>query len=229
MSQMIKQLYTAGGPLKLVYLPHFVNCIAIEKMNDFVGNIVYATKLKQRVGVFNDFEFHEPAYVDYQRMSVEPKQFMQITGMEIAHLLNRHTSTLHQRKQVIEALLADDIKQAICDEFKIIVAKTNPTFFLKDLNIQSIQDLANKYYMEFGDDNAYGIEMSLSPFQKYFIICSDSDFKFHYTYYNEMSTDSVSAEGALINYNPTRFIMGRYENLVYMKELSAMQIYTEPK
>lgn len=219
MGPMIKQLYTAGGPLSLVYLPYFADSIARVQIQDG-SNYIHYPVMNTRPGVYTDFECTQPVIESHH---VEPKPFMTITNYQIMMAAKSHNPTA--MSYMVEALLEPGIKQAIMDEFKIIVAKTTPAFFLKDLNMDAMQDLANKYYMEFGDDGAFGIEMSLSPYQKYFIICSDKNFKFHYHHYREFGRDAVVARGALINYAPTKFIMGRYENLEYMKELSARMIY----
>lgn len=128
-------------------------------------------------------------------------------------------------KAPIRELIDAAVFKQIAEEFKILVAQKAPEFFLKDLNLDAINGLSAKYAEAMGG-NAVGAHINLSQYQQFFVIINLEDFRFMMVKLHDPTKPYPELRGKLVNFRPDRLVMGRYENLQYLKELSSMERYT---
>lgn len=119
----------------------------------------------------------------------------------------------------------------IYQELFPIIAKKNVDFHQKDLSIKSIEDLSMKYLEQGGNSGSlYGVLFNLSKYQKFFLLASLEDFNAYFTEASHnMSSDSLCIRGALANLRPELLFIGRYEESIYLNEMSKQVRYVVPK
>lgn len=200
------QLHTYGSRMDLIYLKDFPDKIA-RKQEEFVGTHLVYPIMDGRTII--QMKAHLKGY--YSIPATHMKSIKELNSSNAQYLL--------------EQQLYMASSQQIFHEMKTMTANAMPTFFLKDLDMDAINNLSKEHLMEYGASDAVGIHIELSKTQKFFVICCPEDFKFHFYKFHEYSRDYIQFSGVLINYKPRKFIMGRYENLEYLKELSAMRMY----
>lgn len=198
------QLHTYGGRMDLIYLKDFPDKVTRAIMTDDGRYLSYPVSNGNTIS----------------KVDVELKHYYSITGAHMNQL--KYISNVRDH---LESTIYLASNTEIINSMKTLTANTMPTFFLKDLDMNAINNLSKEHLMEYGDGDAVGIHIELSTSQKFFVICFPDDFKFHYSQVRDANRDHVHFRGALINYKPRKFIMGRYENLEYLKELSAMRMY----
>ncbi len=221
-------LWTCSGGMKIVYLNQFAKMIPHEIMQ---SEFCSTARMKNSGPAFWDprslAEMPGPQEASFERHDFQLKTFHQITDYDkrVANGRLDGYSRLF-REQVQEASF-----KRIEEEFKVMVAQRNPTFFMKDLSIENVEKLAEEFAKNMGGD-ACGVNVQLSPYQKFFVIIDPSDMKF---YAAQVERHLISQPGPVTEYlgklvdlRPDKWQMGRYEDLTYMKELSAMRMYQAP-
>lgn len=212
------EIFTCAGGMKLIYLNQFPDLVEIYKIDE--DRIVIPFQDEINYGVTFDAEIQMPASPrsKIQQKIIELDKEIQISGTQL-----RISNEIN-----FQYLLEEAVHKLIIEDFKLLVAKKDPEFFLKDLNMNAINDLSTKYAQEGGYNNCYGIHIELGPYQKFFVVVDIEDFKFYYSQWREMNRDAITIKGKLINMRPNRLIMGRYENLEYLKELNSTRMIYDP-
>lgn len=224
---MIKDmvLWTCSGGMKIVYLSQFAKMIPHEIMQ---SEFCSTARLKNNGPALWDprsfSEMPEPQEATFERMDFKLNTFHQITEYDKLKAQHNRNGFSGFREQISDAAF-----KRIEDEFKVMVAQRQPTFFMKDLSMENVEKLSEEYAKQMGAD-ACGVNIQLSPYQKFFVIIDPSDLKF---YLAEVQRHVISQPGPVTEYlgklvdlRPDKWQMGRYEDLTYIKELSAMQRYT---
>lgn len=215
-------LWTCSGGMKIVYPREFAKMIPHQVMQS--PHIEVAMQKK----AFWDFEAGAefvhglpPIDASFERVSHELQVFHQITEYDKMKAQHQRNGFMQFREQIQDAAF-----KRIEEEFRIMVAKREPTFFMKDLSMENVEKLSEEYAKQMGSD-ACGVNIQLSPYQKFFVIIDPSDLMF---YSAEVTRHRVDLPGPvqeylgkLVDLRPDKWQMGRYEDLTYMKELSAMQ------
>lgn len=206
------KLYTAAGGMEVCYLKDLPDKITVNKV--FQDRII-TTKLGDPNKYCNLGKM-DPMWPEAAILREEHKlnQFYKMDNMELIHKNHLY----YDEHPVFNAQ-----KITIINEFKTMLAKKNPFAFIKDLNLQKIDELSTEYAMKFGDNYLIGVEARLSEFQKFFSIINIDDLKFYMAEFKDIASDSTIYKGKLVNVNPDNWICYRYENLVYLKELSQME------
>lgn len=120
--------------------------------------------------------------------------------------------------------LQDKITKMISDDFKIMVAKKQPTFFTKDLTLDNIQDLAMEHIKNYSTSGLIAFPYNISKYQKFFVLANPEAFALYKTETQimarvEMATHEAIALARFCEIRPEKWCIGRYENLEYLKEL----------
>lgn len=208
-------LYTTLGGMKIVYLKNLSDHIITEVVPQTFIRVL------QKIESFS--VNWNPSIPSMPQSTIsckdyELEQFLQISNRELMRYDNVSYIELERKKELAKA-------QTIMNEFKIMVAQKKPDEFIKDLTLEAINDLSNKYAQNFGLDDFIGIETNLSPYQKFFSIISPEDLRFYMTdKIRQQHNDSIIFMGKLICLNPKGWVMYRYENLEYLNELSAKNV-----
>ncbi len=91
----------------------------------------------------------------------------------------------------------------LLDQFKILLSKKPVQFNVNQLSIESITDLSTKFMMNFGGD-AFIVLTELNPYLKLVTVIAPDALE---VYGNE-STNAA----AVVEINPSRWFVGRYES-----------------
>jgi hypothetical protein len=209
-------LYTSAGGMDIIYLPEFGRRVARHQIN------------QDRIEVSRHPNEQLFGTVDFEKLPVPAISTKEAFTLTKFHTISEMEMVRTMSRSVISEQLYEVSSARIGEEFKIMVAKRNPDFFIKDLNLAAIEELSNKYMENFGGD-ACGIEVRLSAYQKFFAIADPADFMFYQTQYRQIAENSTAFSGKLVDLKPNKWVMGRYENLEYLKELSASQRYVGPR
>jgi len=118
-----------------------------------------------------------------------------------------------------------DYPKFINSKFKSMVAKKNPEFLTKDLTVDRIEELAITYLENFGCESLIAFPFNLSKYQKYFVIAEYSAFRLFLTrvrcYQTHIDLSIEFKQAAeFVELNPTKWVIGKYEDLTYLKELT---------
>lgn len=216
-------LYTCAGGLTLVYLSHFVTMIP-RQVVDHDGVQIARQSGPPHGFAGSPFEM-PPLSETYKKETHQLNTFHEISSMS----LRVGPSDSGARFTIIREEVDRAALKRMEEEFKIMVAKKKPDFFIKDLSIENVNKLAEKYVENFGGSDAYGVEVRLSEYQKFFAIVAAEDFKFFINQVDVRRADrpDITTEflGKLVDLKPERWVMGRYEELTYLKEITANQRY----
>lgn len=210
---MIHTMHTVNGTMKLIYL------------KDFPSHVV-----RESVGC---------NFVNYATQKHTPDNFFsELTDITLSSLINHE---IHLDKQVLisgqdlikyrkgqkEFLIHSVQNKLILDDFKVMIAQKEPTLFLKDLSLHAIEELNNNLAMNGMTGDVLGIEVRLSEWQKFFVVCNIEDMKFYFNETRPIHMDGIQINGKLVNLKPHIMVMARYENLVYLNESNAMLRYAQ--
>lgn len=221
-------LWTCSGGMKIVYLNQFSKMIPHQVMNSphiEVARNRHPPELWTMNEMRDSFNL-PPIDATFERVSHELKTFHQITDYDKRAAQHVQRGFMQFREQIQDAAF-----KRIEEEFKVMVAQRQPTFFMKDLSIENVEKLSEEYAKNMGSD-ACGVNVQLSPYQKFFVIIDPSDLMFYSAEVQRHRVDLPGPVteylGKLVDLRPEKWQMGRYEDLTYMKELSAMRMYQAP-
>lgn len=214
------QLYTCAGGMRLIYLKDFPQMVARQMIGTENVEIARMTGMP-----YASLNVDEARIVEQQveKLSYKLPEILEVSHSKLV-TWSQGTKELMLREELDRA-----VNQAITQEFKIMVAQKTPDFFIKDMNLEAIENLSNKYMENFGDSSMLGMELRLSPYQKFFAVTSAEYYKFYIHQVQDMSRLGQVFQGKLIDFYPNKWVMGRYENMEYLKELSAMSARTYTK
>lgn len=222
-------LWTCSGGMKIVYLSQFAKMIKHAVVQQPIVDVAYG-EVPERA--FWDHEknseFVMPPVAAFKRETHELKPFYQIEADILARRSHESGIATHMMREQAQEKAFSRIEE----EFKIMVAQRQPTFFMKDLSMENVEKLSEEYAKQMGND-ACGVNISLSPYQKFFVIIDPNDLCFYQTMIQRHTISHAGPVteflGKLIDLRPDKWQMGRYEDLTYVKELSAMRMYQGPK
>lgn len=207
-------IYITAGGMKITYLVDLPDKIVRKKVNSQIIRV-------PRLGDPDKYCFNgksDPLWPEASIIEETYKlnPFYRSHNVELMHYKNHPYE--YQPTYLAE-------KQKIITEFKTMLAKKNPFAFIKDLNLEKINELSNEYAQKFGDSNLIGVEANLSQYQKFFSIINLNDLVFYMAEFKHITSDSTIYKGKLINTNPDNWICYRYENLMYLNELNSMNYF----
>lgn len=212
---MNKLVYnTPAGGLDIMYAKEFVRGIPLNKIDSDYVSVPFKEERAFGISAVEDFAYRYPAEETYTK-----KDFRLNTQYRFSDLVRLDNNNW-------QALAEDAIRAAILREITTMTAKATPTFFLKDLSGEAINKLAYEHMVNFGS-GAQGIHLDLGPYQKFFIIADWDDFKYYFTFVHLIERAGTEMRGALVHLKPKRWVMGRYENLTYLNEVSSVVRYEQ--
>lgn len=212
---MLHTMHTVNGKMELIYMNDFPNYVVREKVQ--TNTISYATQ-NHNPGSFDDF-VDVMSKTTFVRHDIVLDNHVLVTSRDM--MATRKPD--YQNRAILEAQ-----NKLILDDFKVMIAQKEPTYFLKDLNLESIEKLNFELARNGMSGQVLGVQVQLSEWQKFFVICNIEDMKF---YFNERlleHMDGMKVYGKLINLKPNMLVMARYENLIYLNEITAVQRYMSP-
>lgn len=223
-------LFTCTGGMKIVYIQQFAKMV---KHHIVQQPYVEVPMLEQPRAFWDcerrsEIEFVPPLDTSITRQAHELKLFHEVNEMEMMSVQAQRNgfSALMREK------MAEKAFKCIEEEFKIMVAKKMPAFFMKDLSLENVEKLSEEFAKNWGSEAA-GVNVKLSDYQKFFAIADPSDFCFYLCEIRQQRIDkpgvTVEYRGKLVDLRPDKWVMGRYEDLTYLKELSAQRMYQGPK
>jgi hypothetical protein len=207
-------LWTAAGGLQIVYPNSFVEKISKQVISNDVLHYPVRSSNMMSIGSF----------LDEMYLSQGPTIISKTVKLSPYHSISR--SEYMSYNSNIMTLINDNVNKQILKELKSMVAQKIPTFFIKDLNMEALNKLSVEHAKN-GSESEYGLHIDLNDTQKFFVIANPDNFCFYMTHFQNMTTNSMTYSGKLVNLREKDFIMGRYKNLIYMTELSAMQRYVD--
>lgn len=116
--------------------------------------------------------------------------------------INRPTSPMYSRREVPLKPNSYGLPKLL-DQFKILLSKKPIQFNVNQLSIESITDLSTKFMMNFEGD-AFIVLTELNPYLKLVTVIAPDALE---VYGNE-STNAA----AVVEINPSRWFVGRYES-----------------
>jgi len=208
-------ILVVAGELKLMYPEDFCKEIPVERVNN--PDAVQQAQFPWLPEMCENGDI--PVAVDVSHKQI---QLDTIVTESVGPHLSEVSLTAFIDKEVSRKCL-DYMKK----ELFIKTAKRVPEFRVKDLNMESINGLSARYAEQMGNYPC-GIHLDLSKYQKFFIIANPKSFKF-YQFIGQRHDlmepyPSLHVRGKLVNDNDSHFLMGRYENLVYINELNALRM-----
>lgn len=208
----ILKFQTPAGECNIIYLKDFPQRIAITKVNGLTVHYPTYDDTQNCIGK----NFNESAMPRIKNNIATLDMKISITGIEKRQL--EYNEVLYYRR-----------KEAIIEDMKIMIGQTTPTIFVKDLNLDVIQNLSTEYAKNCYSGDVIGLHADLGPYSKFFCIFDDNEFRWYETEpYMEAHRDASVFLGKLVNLYPNRFFMARYENLEYLKEMNSRILYTRP-
>ena len=204
-------LYTCAGGLQVINLPQFAPRVAWQIIDQHRVSVPIQT-FSPAAASFG--EMPDPFEVALKRADYDLKPFL-----KVSYAMQMVAKEEHKRE-----MLFNYGCKFITEEFKILVAQKTPEFFLKDLNMESIEELAVQYASAMGDSDPLGVQINLGKYQRFFVICNSYDFKFFCCESQDLQRGGHHAMGKLVNINPSKVIMGRYENSTFMTQITAQQM-----
>lgn len=227
-------LQLPAGTAKIMTPIEFFKGIQREITNQ---EVVEIAKLNSAIGMGDDMHADSRLDAIYDRQVVKLKPHFK---HEISHqaLLRDYGSHFNfggtdiennlLLMRIKEYVYPDAVAKLIDKEFKPLVAKKSPGFLAKDLTIEKIADLSYEYAQNFGCSDICAFEYNLSPYQKFFILGSYSAFKVYTTeiYLNQCHMKRMfefQTHGAFVELNPNHWVVGRYEERTYLKEMASQE------
>lgn len=105
----------------------------------------------------------------------------------------------------------------MAERFKLLAAKKPVEFYVKDLNMEVIQELSMKHMDNMGSEQSVMCIFKLSPYHKFVVIADNYAFRQYV---------SDNGRGELVELHPTKWVMGRYEcDDVLQKEMAKNMRY----
>lgn len=101
-----------------------------------------------------------------------------------------------------ESCIEDNLYGFASKRFKNLVAKKNIEFYIRELNMNAIQELSYKFLENMGSQDAYVCIFQLSSYHKFVAIVDFDCFRI-------FTTKSGKAE--LVEMLPDKWVLGRYE------------------
>lgn len=209
-------LYTCMGGLKLTYLQNLADYFVINKSESDLVSYASTGRMPQVMSYIPGFPAAESVH---ERKDIKLKEIASISNIQLVNFLGN----LYELKMDV---CRQGIQKLVADRFKTLVAHKRPDFFVKDLNIQTINDLTERYIGKNYDTDAIGVHIDLGPNQKFFLIIDPNDFVVFLHETRRIDKDDTAFMAELVDTKGGRWVMGRYENLEYLKELTAMQMRT---
>lgn len=109
------------------------------------------------------------------------------------------------------------------------IVKAESQFLIKDLNFEKLEEMCIRYAENFGSNELYGFSHNLSAYQKFFVLIDDRCMELFYNTLEEMP--ALRPEyiyhivAKLVTHRPDLLIVGKYEDLTYIKEANERMRY----
>lgn len=210
------QFYTVSGLVKVVSLAEFAEKVPVQMVLDPERMQVYQLPPVAPAS----YEPNFPAdLIEYDRKDLKAQ-----TVLEIPHhkIMQEYDKDLYLQ---IKNELKNSTNAFIERRLKEYVIKKFPDFTVGDLNMNVVEDLSMKYAENFGSQEAYGFPVIFSKYQQYYVISDVEAFKmFLSDRIQNVMKSTTEHRGELAEMAPHKWVTGRYENLTYLRELSAMRM-----
>lgn len=155
---------------------------------------------------------------DFDALKAHVPEATTITLPEIGQVCMSQMASIKDKPALYIDLINDMFVKFIIQEFNTMVAQKTPEFFVKDLSQDVFQELALEYAKRHGSD-CYGVYIELSEYQKFLAFIDINDLHFVVRNYVEPHIAATTLRGKVINMRPDKWVLGRYENLTYFKDL----------
>jgi hypothetical protein len=209
--------------MKIIYLSQFAKMMRHNVVQQPIVDVAMGEQPRAFWDPTSNSEFSlPPMEASFRRETHELKTFYEITRDQMMSKRYESDAMTH----MMRAQMQEQAFKQIEEEFKIMVAKRNPTFFMKDLSMENVEKLSEEYAKQMGND-ACGVQIQLSPYQKFFVIADPNDFVFYVCQVEKYRIDQpapvIEVMGKLVDLRPDKWKMGRYEDSTYIRELFAIQ------
>jgi len=208
------QMYTTSGRMQVIYPKDFPMMVKRVIANSNSIEIIEQHPSYANPNIVMD-QLPNETESSFVRKTLELKEYCTIGLMD---LTGTNSGALLQNTLDVKSIKAENAK--VFNDFKLMVANKKPELFVKDLSLESIEQLSKQYMMGYGGEDPYGMEIFLGRYQKFFVMFSTDYLEFFKANFQDFSRNCMILKGQLVNIKPSSIVLARYEDSVFMKELS---------
>lgn len=212
---LLGSFHSPFGEVKLTPLSYFARTLA--EMRIAVATEKYSYQTMTGLG----FAFSDD---DYKALSTHVPEATTVTLPEIGQIGMSQMYKVKDNPVLYIDLVNNLFIKFIMQEFNTMVAQKTPEFFVKDLSQEVFHELALEYAKRHGSD-CYGVYIELSEYQKFLAFIDINDLHFVVQNYVEPHIAATTLRGKVINMRPDKWVLGRYENLTYFKDVMSKMRY----
>lgn len=163
------------------------------------------------------------------RRQFSPKEIM---DFRLNHYSGAYpgSSEFDRASEIAKYALEDKFVAMMNEAFKPQIAKKKPTFLTKDLTLDKIHELSMEHLNNYSTGKMVAFPYDLSQYQKFFVMADHEAFRFYATQpylYRDMMCAGTSAvlKARFHEVDPRKWVIGRYEELTYLKEIQDYSRY----
>lgn len=214
-------LHGPCGSITILELRDFLYKIPVEETNCATDRIIIP-KLNSSISS-QVFDLNAP--IEYPTISSEEHKTKELFLLDINDLL----------KSISQDDFLDYIRsylvKSMYEEFKILIAKKKPDFYLKELKIDTLNQASRDAARKSADNLDYGFQISLSKYSHFFVMANPDDFKIYYMKFERrgIHSDRIEFRGAFVSLKNNWKLIRAEDCNAYLKELASQRsIYENP-
>ena len=222
--------HSTAGQVSIINLPEFIRRVCKKSMIEHMkGEITTFQSPGLLTASPSLLPSDLPTMQEYKRIT---HKLDEVGGFTIPHreiLSESNVSSGMKLRALVEREVEKRLHLYVKAQVNREIVKAPSQFLIKDLNFEKLEEMCVKYAENFGSSELYGFSHHLSAYQKFFVLIDDRCMELFYNTIEEqacMTPEYVFRILAkLVTHRPDLLIVGKYEELTYLKEANERIMY----